>query len=112
MTQVRHFAIAAACLFAALLPCSATDALKWDTKRDRVDASIETWTVPQMLRRVAAATGWQIYLDPEITSRVPAKFTDKKQGEALKRLLGDYNYALVPETNGLSKFFVFRNSRA
>ncbi len=110
--RFRQFLVAAACLFAALLPCSAADALKWNKSADRVDASIETWTVPQMLRRVAASTGWEIYLDPEIKSRVTTKFTDKKQGDALKRLLGDYNYALVPETNGSSKFFVFRNTRA
>jgi thermitase len=110
--RVRQLAIAAAMLFAALLPCSAADTLKWDKSADRVDASIETWTVPQMLRRVAAATGWQIYLDPEISGRVPTKFTAKQQGEALRRLLGDYNYALVPETNGSAKFFVFRNTRS
>ena len=110
--RFRQIIVAAACLGAALLPCSAADALSWDKSADRVDASIETWTVPQMLRRVAASTGWEIYLDPEIKTRVTTKFTDKKQGDALKRLLGDYNYALVPETNGSSKFFVFRNTRA
>ena len=112
IVRFRQFALAAACLVAALHPCSAADALKWDKARDRVDASVESWTVPDMLRRVAAATGWEIYLDPEIKTRVATKFTDKKQGDALKRLLGDYNYALVPETNGSSKFFVFRNKRA
>ena len=76
--RFRYFAVAAAMLFAALLPCSAADALKWDKSADRVDASIETWTVPQMLRRVAASTGWEIYLDPEIKTRVTTKFTDKK----------------------------------
>jgi len=112
IVRFRQIALAAAGLFAALLPCSAADALRWDKARDRVDASVETWTVPQMLGRVAAATGWEIYLDPEIKTRVSTKFTNKKQGEALKRLLGEYNYALVPDTNGSSKFFVFRNTRA
>ena len=110
--RFRQIAVAIAGLFAALLPCSAADALRWDKARDRVDASVETWTVPQMLGRVAAATGWEIYLDPEIKASVTTKFTAKKQGDALKRLLGEYNYALVPETNGSAKFFVFRNSRA
>jgi hypothetical protein len=105
-------ALAASCLLVGLLPCSAADWLKWDTARDQVDANVETWTVPQMLGRVAAATGWEIYLDPEITDRVPTKFTGKQQGDALRRLLGDYNYALVPSTNAQSRFFVFRNSRA
>jgi hypothetical protein len=108
----RFFAFVFAWLAAATLPCPAANLLKWDTSRDRVDAVIETWTVPQLLGRVAAATGWEIYLDPAITNAIPAKFTSKQQGDALRRLLGDYNYALVPETNGQPKFFVYRNSRA
>lgn len=99
-------------LLASLLPCSAADWFKWDAQQDRVDAMIETWTVPQVLGRVATSTGWEIFVDPEITNTVPAKFHNKPQGEALRQLLRDYNYALVPSTNGLSKFFVFRTSRA
>jgi len=39
------------------------------------------------------------------------QFSGKQTGEALRRLLGDYSYALVPETNTHAKFFVFRTSR-
>jgi hypothetical protein len=111
MKRYRTATAAVAMFLAGLANSFAADILKWDAARDRVDASIETWTVPQLLQRVAPATGWEIYLDPEITNRIPTKFTGKAQGEALRRLLGDYSYALVPETNSASKFFVFRNSR-
>lgn len=104
--------LVAAWFAAAPFPCLAADVLKWDAARDRVDARIETWTVPQVLGRIAASTGWDIFLDPAITNRVTTSFTAKQTGEALGRLLGEYNYALVPETNGRSRFYVFRNSRA
>jgi hypothetical protein len=101
----------------ALLACVtaitgwSADSLKWDAARDTVDASVETWTVPQLLQRVAGATGWEIFIDPEITNRIPAKFSAKQPGDALRRLLGNYNYALVPETNAPGRLFVFRSSR-
>lgn len=87
------------------------DTLKWNVAADRVDATINGWTVPELLEQVATATGWQIFLDPEITNRIPAKFTDKPPGEALRRLLGEYNYALVPATGSPARLFVFRKSR-
>ena len=112
MTNARKpTVVAAAMLLAGLIACPAADTLQWDMAHDRVDATIQTWTVPQLLQHVATATGWEIYLDPEITNRIPTKFTGKEMGDALRRLLGDYSYALVPETNSAAKFFVFRNSR-
>jgi hypothetical protein len=98
-------------LFFAAFTSRAADFLRWDARQGRVDAVVETWTIPQLLSRVASATGWEIYLDPQITNRVPMRFTGKEPGDALRRLLGDFNYALLPETNGASKFFVFRTSR-
>jgi hypothetical protein len=111
MTALKKWLTTALALFAALACGRAADALKWDAAANRVDAVIETWTVPHLLERVAGATGWEIYLDPAITNRIPARFAGKEPGDALRRLLADYNYALVPETNGPSKLFVFRNSR-
>jgi hypothetical protein len=76
-----------------------------------VAADVSTWTVPDVLRRVATATGWQIYVDPSITNRVTAKFSNKNPGDALRSLLGSFNYALVPNPQGAAKFYVFRESR-
>jgi hypothetical protein len=98
-------------LFTAPLCAPAADMLHWDPERDRVDASVEIWTVPQLLRRVSAITGWQVFMEPGIDDRVSAKFKEKNSGEALQRLLGKLNFALAPETNGSSKLYVFRTSR-
>ncbi len=111
MNWFQKMTVTAAMILAGLSPSWAADALKWDAARDRVDAIVETWTVPQLLQHVATATGWEIYLDPAITNRIRTKFAGKQPGEALSQLLGEYSYALVPETNSASKFFVFRNSR-
>src|SRR5205823_11766232 len=45
------------------------------------------------------------------THIVSAKFKDLPPGEALRLLLGDLNFALVPETNASPRLFVFRTSR-
>ena len=93
------------------LPALHADILQWDVEKDRVAADVSTWTVPDVLRRVATATGWQIYVDPSITNRVTARFSNKNPGDALRSLLGSFNYALVPNPQGAAKFYVFRDSR-
>jgi hypothetical protein len=107
----RQLALATTAVLLTTQACFAADSIKWDAASDTVEATVETWSVPQMLQRVATATRWQIFIDPGITNCIPAKFSGKQPGDALRRLLGDYNYALVPETNAPSKLFVFRNSR-
>src|SRR5262245_22550767 len=104
--------LALALAFASANVGFGADALRWDIQRNRIDAAIETWTVPQVLQRVATATGWQIFIDPQITNSVVTKFQNRSPGEALPRLLGDLNFALVPETNSLPRLLVFRNSRS
>jgi hypothetical protein len=89
----------------------AANFLRWNAQSDQVDALVESWTVPQVLQRVAGASGWQIFVDPSITNSVRTRFHAKPPGEALQRLLSSYNYALVPNTNGPARLFVFRNSR-
>ncbi|HTD68658.1 MAG TPA: S8 family serine peptidase [Candidatus Limnocylindria bacterium] len=99
----KQTAIVVALCLASLVAGRAADLLNWDAARDRVDATIETWTIPELLQRVATSTGWEIYLDPGITNRIPARFSAKEPGEALRKLLGNYSYALIPDTNSRSK---------
>ena len=107
----KHLGFAVTIWLTATPAAFSADLLNWDAERDIVEARVETWTVPQLLQRVARASGWHIYLDPGITNRVPARFTDKAPGDALRRLLGDYSYALIPENNGPARLYVFRTSR-
>src|SRR5258708_34118627 len=89
---------------------AATDSLSWQTKQNKVAAEISTWNLPKVLEKIAGATGWQIYVEPETERRVSTKFKDRPPGEALRLLLGDLSFALLPPTNGPARLFVFRTT--
>lgn len=101
------------CAAALLLPIgrsAAANVLNWNTNQDRVTADIHSVPVPQLLASIALHAGWHVYLESNITYGVSAKFQDLQQGEALRMLLGDLNFALVPQTNGPQHLYVFRTS--
>ena len=91
---------------------NAADSLAWHLQQDRVDADIRTWDVPALLDKVAAATGWQIYFDPGASHAVSAKFASLPAGEALRALLGNVNFLIVPQPNGPTRLYVFRTSQS
>jgi hypothetical protein len=88
----------------------AAETLVWQTNQNRVTADITSWQLPDLLEQIAAATGWQVYVEPGTTHRVSAKFKALPPGDALRLLLGDLNFALVPQTDAGSRLFVFRTS--
>lgn len=113
--QFRTGAISLCRLVAALLlllavPAWSADTLNWDTNRNRVSADIKSGKLLPLLEKVAAATGWNILLEPDATCVVSAKFDRLPPGEALRLLLRDLNFALVPQTNAASRLFVFRTA--
>jgi len=110
MTFRLHFAPLLLALLLALVPGSrGADSLDW--RSDHVAADISGWKLEKFLQTLARASGWEIYLEPDTEHTVSTKFKDRPQGEALRMLLGDLNFALVPpKTNGPSRLYVFRNS--
>jgi hypothetical protein len=95
---------------AATLSASPADSLVWRNADGRVDAQIDSWNLTNVLQEIAASSGWQVYLEPGTDYNVRAKFKGFRVGEALRHLLGNLNYALLPETNSTSKLFVYRSS--
>jgi hypothetical protein len=85
-----------------------TNSITWRRGADRVDADVRGMTLLPLLERIAADAGWRIYVEPDTTHSASAKFKDLPSGEALKRLLGDLNFALVPRTNAVPQLYVFR----
>ncbi len=85
--------------------------LDWRVAEGRVSAHIEGWSLDRLLETVAQLTHWQVYLDPAAEHVVRAKFRDLPPGEALRRLLGPLNYALLPEPGGPARLYVFREAR-
>ena len=98
-------------LFAALCLSTLaadTNSLVWNKATDHVDADLRGMALWPLLEKIAVGAGWHIYVEPDTTHTTSVKFKDLPSGEALKRMLGDLNFALVPQTNAVPKLYVFR----
>src|SRR5947207_3159531 len=84
----------------------AEDTLYWNTVRGKVTADIQSVRLEPLLEAIAKRTGWQVYLESNTTFNVSAKFKELPTGDALRTLLGDLNFALVPQTNSHSRLYV------
>src|SRR5262245_45782299 len=102
--------IALVCWLGPISSVRAADSLSWRQDKDRVDAEIGGWDLPKLLENLASVTGWHIYLEPGSKHTVSTKFKDRPPAEALRLLLGDLSFALLPQTNGSPKLYVFRTS--
>jgi hypothetical protein len=84
-----------------------TNTLVWSTANDRVSADIHEEALWPLLKDIAHQTGWHIFVEPGSDRLTDVKFRNLPTGDALKKLLGDLNFALVPETNGPDLLYVF-----
>jgi hypothetical protein len=74
---------------------------------DRVSADIHGEPLWPLLEDIAHQTGWHIFVEPGIDAEGLQSFQDLPSGDALKKLLGDLNFAFVPQTNGPDFLYVF-----
>src|SRR5204862_6085558 len=99
------------CLFGLGASAASTSGvLEWNKAKNRVSADIASSDLVPVLERIAAATGWQVFVEPGSHQIVSAKFKEVPPGDALRLMLGDLNYALIPGTNAVSRLFVFRTA--
>lgn len=99
------FALCLACLCSA---AADTNSLVWQAATGPVSADIRGEHLWPLLEDIAHQTGWRIFVEPDTERNISVKFHDLSSGDALKMLLGNLNFALVPETNGPSQLYVFR----
>jgi hypothetical protein len=85
----------------------ASGTFTWETNKNLVSADIEDGRLYPLLEQIAEATGWHVLVEPDAGRVISAKFKNRAPGEALHLLLGDLNFAMVPETNGTSRLYVF-----
>src|SRR3954471_8489908 len=94
------------CLSIALVslsrPARAADTFQWRTNQNLVSADIKSSDLLTVLEKIVAVTHWKVFLEPGTTHAVSTKFKDLPPGEALRLLLGDVNFAVVPGTNSSS----------
>lgn len=79
----------------------------WNPTADRVTADVRGEELFPLLEDIAHQTGWHIFVEPDAARTVDVKFANLAAGDALRKLLGDLNFALVPQTNGPSFLYVF-----
>ena len=84
------------------------DSLFWRTNSALVSADIRDAKLSWLLEEITTTTGWSVFVEPDVSHLVSAKFKDLPPGEALRLLLGDLNFALIPEAKAPPKLFVFR----
>jgi thermitase len=101
-------------LFLAFMVCAVicsraatSNVLIWQTASDRVTADVRGESLFPLLQDIAHQTGWHIFVEPEAARTVDVKFSDLTVGDALRKLLGNLNFALVPQTNGPDFLYVF-----
>jgi hypothetical protein len=94
------------------LTAHAADSLNWRSDQNLVDANLTDDSLPQVLRKIAQATGWKIYYEPGSKGEISVKFANAPEDDALRRLLGKFNFA-KETTNGVTHLLVFQTvSRA
>src|ERR1700709_121602 len=113
MKRLRNFFLSLVCLcLAFVLSASAanTNSLVWHKAADRVDADIRGEALWPLLEQIAIGADWKIFVEPGTEHNASVKFKNLPSGDALKMLLGDLNFALVPQTNAPSLLYVFRTT--
>src|SRR5256885_3013613 len=103
--SIRGLLFALSLAFLAVHSVHAADTLKWET--NRVSADIKSTELTAVLEKIAAVTGWHVFVEPETLHLVSAKFNGLTPGEALHKLLGDVNFFLMPDAKQ-PKLYVFR----
>ena len=94
-------------LLAIPVQAGTTNSLVWRSTSGQVSADIHGEPLLTLLNTIARQTGWQIFVEPKASRTASTKFSNLPVGDALKMLLGDLNFALVPQTNGPQQLYVF-----
>lgn len=109
----RSRSLLTALLLVALIAATAgaaRDRLVWRGDRKQLDAQVEGWPLAKVLATLSAETGWRVYVSPDLEFTVNARFQQLGSAEALRRLFGALNFALLPQHDGSTALFVFRGS--
>ena len=92
----------------ALTPAGvAANSLVWQAASNSVSADLRGEALWPLLEDIAHQTGWHIFVEPGLDRKADVKFSHLNSGEALKKLLGDLNFAYVPQTNEADQLYVF-----
>jgi hypothetical protein len=86
------------------------ETLIWNQQKGTVTADIQSASLSKILKQIAAKSGWSVYVEPDTSHQVSAKFRNLSPGHALPLLLGKLNFALLPGAGSAPRLFVFRTA--
>ena len=112
MKRIYQLLAAVLLVLGLALPAAGANALVWNRDADQMTADLRGVTLWPLLEDVAHKTGWNIFVEPGTDNSVSTKFKNLPTGEALKRVIGDLNFAFVPQTNGPTCLYIFRTTMA
>ena len=102
------------CLFFGLMLVApsgrANNALRWHAQQNQVDADFQTSDLSTLLQQIARVTGWEIHVEPGVSNSIAVKFKNLPENEAMRRLLGNLNFA-KDRTNGVTRLFVYSTAQ-
>ncbi|MGH7980632.1 MAG: S8 family serine peptidase, partial [Limisphaerales bacterium] len=110
MSRLFKYAVFAVLCAASVAAGAQTNVLVWHKETGTVDAHMRHEALFPLLTSIAGQTGWRVYVEPGSTLDSSAKFKNLAAGDALKMLLGNLNFALVPETDSPWRLYVFRTA--
>src|SRR5476649_2027432 len=110
MSKIRSILFCVLIAFTLDAIAENTNSLVWQTATDRVSADIHGEPLWPLLEEIARQTGWHIFVEPDTERNTSVKFKNLPSGDALKMLLGDLNFALVPKTNAPLQLYVLRTT--
>src|SRR5262245_10192641 len=102
---VRIFGIASFFAFTAVV---SADSLNWSKDSQRISADIKSGKLSAVLAQIAAHTGWQVFVEPDTSRQISAKFNNVPTGEGLRLRLAELNSWLDAGTNANAKLCVDR----
>ena len=91
-------------------PASTPGRLEWRSAENRVNADFENWPLRRLLETISGKTRWRVYIEPGVDRTLSARFTGLTTTEALSRLLGNLNYALLPAKDGPARLYIFQTT--
>jgi hypothetical protein len=93
-------------LFAWQAP--AEDAVLWHTNQNGLSVDIKDWSLPKLLQKISAATGWRVVMERGTSATITATFKNATVDEALSHLLNGINYTRNVSSNGVPQLLVYR----
>src|SRR5580698_3285219 len=111
MNQLFKFtAITCLAMAVSMTARAQTNVLAWHKDKGTVDANMHHESLLPLLKSIAGQSGWRVYVEPGATLDSSTKFKNLATGDALKMLLGDLNFALVPKSDSPWRLYVFRTT--